>query len=78
MAHTRISRRQWRALNRILATQRDAPKFPAQPYPWGFHQGTWTSLWRRDLVKFTFRSNVCHVRLTARGHEAVNQVKPSR
>ena len=78
MTHTRISRRQWRALDRILATQREAPRFPAQPYPWGFHNTTWSSLERRRLIEFTFRSHVCHVRLTDRGHEAVNQVKPSR
>ena len=74
MARTRISRKQWHALRRVLHTSVNAPKFPPHPYPWGFHSTTWSSLERRRLVLFRFAFGVCYVQLTDKGRDAAHQM----
>ena len=78
MARARITRLQWSALRRIGATSRMHPRFPAQPWPWGYHQTTWSSLERRGLITFSFRRGVCHVQLTPNGHLALRHPVPMR
>lgn len=78
MPPTLVSRKQWQALRRIGRAKDDAPIFPGQPYPWGFHQGTWTSLERRRLITFSFGERNCYVELTDSGHDVVRQMMPFR
>ena len=78
MAHTRISRKQWRALNEIRTQHEERPAFPPQPYPWGIHHTTWSSLERNGLIIFTYRLEVCHVRLSPGGHLALRHHEPTR
>ena len=78
MPQARITTKQWRLLERIRATSCDTPRAPPQPYPWGFHNTTWSSLDRRHFIVFTLRRSIWHVTITTKGHAALDLPRPSR